>query len=271
MKIKFIKPRAEISSLIDIFWIFESSCGLPENDNRMIVPNGTAKIIIPVKNGLYTQVGQNGIETNEEKIHITGFWDKPTIIRSDNSFTSTIGISLTTTGVYQLLPFTMKELKNSVFSFEELFGSYGKSLQEQLANTENMDKKIDLIQIIIIDLVKRTNRQNPILEFCVREIKRTKGLINVKELERKSGYSKRYLDLLFNEYIGLPPKLLSGIVRFNIFYNQWAKLGIPEFYRDLLYDYYYDQSHFIKEFKRFSGNSPRQFEKIGNDFGKLFI
>lgn len=271
MKIKFIQPRAEIAPFISIFWIFESSNGLPANDSRMIVPNGTAKIIIPVRNRLYAGIGQNEIETKEEKIHVSGLCDRPTIIKSQSFYTSTIGISLTTIGASKLLPFPMKEFKNSVYSFEDIFGSYGKQLEQRLANTESIDNKIDFVQTMISQLIKQYNRQNSIITFCIREIKRTNGLIRIKDLEKKTGYSKRYLDLLFDNYIGVSPKLLSGITRFNVFYHQWAKSGIPDFYRDLLYEYYFDQSHFIKEFKRFSGHSPKQFDKIGNDFGKLFI
>lgn len=271
MKIKFIKPRADIAPLIDIFWSFESPAGLPENDSRMIVPNGTAKMIIPLRNSLVTGSTLNEVEAKEEKIHITGLWDKPTIIKSEARFTSTIGISLTTTGASQLLPFPMKELKNTVFSFDEIFGNYGKQIQEQLANTESVEQKLDLIQTTIGQLAKQTNNKNQIVTYCVREIKKANGLIKIKELEKKTGYTKRHLDMLFNDNIGLSPKLLSDITRFNMFYNSWAKHNELNFYKGLLYEYYYDQSHFIKEFKRFSGYTPKQIDKISNDFGKLFV
>lgn len=271
MKIKFIQPRTEISSLIDIFWVFESALGLPGNDGRMIVPNGTAKIIIPLKNNLFTGSISSGIEAEAGKIYITGLCDEPAIISSEETFTSTIGISLSTTGISQLLPFSMGEFKNAVYSFEEIFGNYGKQMQEQLANTASISQKIDLIQTMIFNLARRTNRNNQIVAYCVQEIKKTSGLVKIKHLENKTGYTKRHLDLLFNEHIGLSPKLLSSIVRFNVFYQNWAKGKQLDFYKDLLYDFYYDQSHFIKEFKRFSGYSPTQLNKISNDFGRLFI
>jgi AraC-like DNA-binding protein len=271
MKIKFIKPKSEIAQYVDLFWVFECDFGLPVFDSRIVVPNGTSKIIIPLKNSIYTHVNEKEFETKEQKIHLTGLWDKPTVISSHSSYTGTIGIDFTPIGTSALFPFSMKEFKNSIFTFEDIFGNFGQNLQEQLANLEDIEAKTELIQNFIITLLKKTKRQNSIFNYCVNEIKKNKGLLEIKELERKTGYSKRYLDMIFKDCIGISPKTLTGIVRFNVFYYQWSKQGVPDFYTNFLYDFYYDQSHFIKEFKRFSGHTPKQFTSIGNEFGRLFM
>jgi AraC-like DNA-binding protein len=268
MKIEFVKPNPEIAEFIAQFWVFECDFGLPVHDSRIIVPNATSKIIIPLKNSLYTHVNNAEFETKEQKIHFTGLWNKPTVISSTASYTGTIGIDLTAKGSAKLFAFSMKEFKNTIFTFEDIFGSTGANLQEQLANHERIEEKIAFLQIFLADFLKKSKRQNAIFDYCIDEIRMSNGLITIKELERKTGYSKRYLDMIFDDCAGLSPKTLSGIMRFNVFYEQWAAQGVPDFYSEMLYDFYYDQSHFIKEFKRFSGHSPKQFSQIGNDFGK---
>jgi hypothetical protein len=63
--------------------------------------------------------------------------------------------------------------------------------------------------------------------------------------------------------------VLAGIFRFQKFYRKWAQ-GLP--YGHLkaeLYDYYYDQAHFTKEFKRMTGYSPLRFTReVSNEFGR---
>jgi methylphosphotriester-DNA--protein-cysteine methyltransferase len=81
-------------------------------------------------------------------------------------------------------------------------------------------------------------------------------------------YSKRHLDRKFQSYAGISPKELACILRFQVFY----KLGWQVNFNDLaqLYEYYYDQSHFIKEFKKFTGNSPMTYFRKNGHFAEVF-
>jgi AraC-like DNA-binding protein len=95
------------------------------------------------------------------------------------------------------------------------------------------------------------------------------GRMPIKELERKTGYTRRYLDLLFKQHVGLSPKDLAGIFRFQRFYQKWARGLSYDVLKEELYDYYYDQAHFSKEFKRMTGHSPRDFMiVVSNEFGR---
>ena len=92
----------------------------------------------------------------------------------------------------------------------------------------------------------------------------------VQELATHVGYTKRYLDLLFKEHVGVSPKSLASILRFQEVYQVWMQQKSPTFFRNHWPAYYYDQSHFIKEFKRFTGFTPQQYNGIVNEFGRAF-
>ncbi len=82
--------------------------------------------------------------------------------------------------------------------------------------------------------------------------------------------TKRYLDRLFQEHVGVSPKLLASILRFQEVYQGWMQDRSPTFFRDQWPASYYDQSHFIKEFKRFTGFTPQQYTAFVNEFGRAF-
>ena len=86
----------------------------------------------------------------------------------------------------------------------------------------------------------------------------------------ETGYSKRYLDMLFKEHVGLSPKSLASILRFQYFYQSWSQGEADAFSKDALYAYYYDQSHFIKEFKRFTGYTPEKYFALATEFNRAF-
>lgn len=270
MILKRIVPRPELRNLIDTFWVFENDFGVPTTDSRIIAPNGKAKFIYSYLNGLSTI--DNGLQTDykEQDIFFIGIWDRPVTLTSKARRTGTIGIELTPNGLHRFTRLSAFEIVNKIYSFTDIYGAAGRNLLERLSNTPSLDDKINVLQNFLVDIVQLTNRNSSLIDFSVQIIKNSSGLVTIKELEQKMGYTKRYLDMLFKEHLGISPKTYSGIVRFQSFYQLWANSENNSFYAENLHDLYYDQSHFIKEFRKFTGHSPKQYANLKNDFGKIF-
>ncbi|SFW83445.1 helix-turn-helix domain-containing protein [Chitinophaga sancti] len=270
MILKKITPKPELAKLIDNFWVFENDAGLPTEDSRIIVPNGKAKFIYTYLNGLSTIDG--GIQTDhrEHDIFFIGIWDKPVTLVSGSKITGTIGIELTPNGLHRFTQFSALEIVNKIYSFIDIYGAAGRQLQERLANTGKLEDKIDVFQNFLIRITNMVNRNNLLVDHSVQLIKNTSGLLTINQLVDKMGYSKRYLDMLFKEHLGISPKTYACLVRFQLFYTLWANTDAKNFYQENIYDVYYDQAHFIKEFKRYTGYSPRNYAQLKNEFGKLF-
>ena len=85
------------------------------------------------------------------------------------------------------------------------------------------------------------------------------GLIRISELSAKTGYSERYINKVFIEQMGFPPKTFCRIIRFQR--ALWRlNYGVTGKMTDLAADLgYYDQSQFIKDFKQFCGITPKQY------------
>lgn len=85
------------------------------------------------------------------------------------------------------------------------------------------------------------------------------GLVRISELASKTGYSERYINKVFIEQMGFPPKSFCRIIRFQR--ALWLlNYGVTGKMTDLAADLgYYDQSQFIKDFKQFCGITPKQY------------
>lgn len=151
----------------------------------------------------------------------------------------------------------------------EVIGKKARELQEQLANTEGIQEKLKLVQQFLLREFTLT-RTDEIFEFCVSKIFESNGKINISQLEKISGYSARWLNMKFLSRIGISPKNLCSIVRFQEVHRVWALSGFKSFEGLDLYAYYHDQAHFIKDFKRFTGFAPNRFQSQDNDFGRIF-
>ena len=78
-----------------------------------------------------------------------------------------------------------------------------------------------LLQQFLLNQFKQ-QAEDSIFEYCVAKITLLKGKITVKELEKKTGYSSRWLNMKFIDKLGVSPKNLSSIIRFNQYYNAVA-------------------------------------------------
>lgn len=114
----------------------------------------------------------------------------------------------------------------------------------------------------IYEKVSERDCKKNIIEYSVDKIIETNGNITEKEISLDTGYSERYINRLFNEKMGLNPKTFSKMIRF-----QSAIQNINRDYTLTLTDLalklgYYDQAHFIHDFKSFSGMTPKKYLKM---------
>ena len=270
MRLSFAKPRLELQPYIESVWVFESATGIALTDRNLAVPNGCPKLIIPYENSLSGISEDRAGVSREHGLYFVGNRIKATLIHSSARKTGFIGIEFSPNGAFPLFGIPMQEtVADKIFDSEVLFGRWGRETRETLCNMEKLEQKVNFIQDELVKLSRRSQRSNGVIEFCVNALKLAHGRMPIKELERKTGYSRRYLDLLFRQQVGLPPKVLAGIFRFQMFYREWAQGLSYELLKERLYDYYYDQAHFSKEFRRMTGYSPREFMTgVSNGFGR---
>jgi AraC-like DNA-binding protein len=258
----FVPPLQELKGYITKIWLFEGDNGLP--DNNIVPPNARPKVIIPHIGPISTTTGRLTRTCAEGGIYFIGVRDVPVALTTPKSKTGSIGLEFTTAAAYKFFRQPMHDMANDLFSFHDCFGEEGLQLQQDISSRQNPYDKVQRVQEFLLYKLRAIDRVNRIVDYSIEMISRSHGLIEIRELERKTGYTKRYLDLLFKEHLGISPKTLSTIFRFQYFYKVVGNQ------KKSIYDLYYDESHFIKEFKRYTGFSPGKFAAINNDFGKHF-
>lgn len=269
MNLSFVPPRAELRPFIESFWVFRSALGMPRQDTSIAAPNGCSKLIIPYENSLFSVADGKTSVSHQGGLYFVGNRDSQTLIHSSARETGFVVIEFSPHGAFPFFGLPMDETTNGLFDAETLFCSWGRRVGEALRNLEQVEEKVNFIQDQLIKLLRRGARQNSVVEFCVHALRLSSGRVTVRELERRTGYSRRYLDLLFGTHVGVSPKVLAGIFRFQTFYRKWAQGLAYDVFKEELYDYYYDQAHFTREFKKMTGYAPQKFSReVSNEFGR---
>lgn len=272
MQIHFhhIEPHLLLKKYIEKMWVFETSGRMPLDDMKLVVPNGNIKLTISYQNGIVAALNGKTFTSAEHDITLTGLIDVPVILDVDEDIaTQTIGIEFNPKGAYRFFHFTLNEIQNQIYSLSDVLGNAGKQLTERLNNAITVQQKLFLIQQFLLKKLF-LQQEDQVFDYCIEKIISSKGSITIKELEKRSGYSSRWLNMKFKEKIGVSPKNLASIIRFKQYYQALINGNESTFFKNDYLNIYYDQSHFIKDFKRFTGLPPTRFEKQLNTFGESY-
>lgn len=269
MHVRPVEIHPALKGYIEKMWVFESSGRVPDDDLKLIVPNGLIKITIPFRNGISGKIKDQYLLTRENKFILIGVSDLPAVVDIENDAPSgCIGIEFSPKGAYRFFNVRKSELKNQIYPLADIVGSSVRQIEERMADTESLKDKISLIQKFLIQAL--SIQEDPVFDYCIGRIESSGGNITVRELERETGYTARWLNMKFDEKLGTSPKSIASILRFQYCYQSLLKSPDASYMKKEFLNHFYDQSHFIKEFKRFTGLSPKGFEKLTNNFGKSF-
>lgn len=229
------------------------------------MPNANFKLTFTSRNGIVARVNNNTFTQKEHALSFTGLIDTAVMLDpKDDVQTDTLLVEFNPLGAYRFFQLPYTEVKNQIVGMTDLLGKQVAALQERLGEEEAIDRKLQLLERF---LLKRLENATPdlIYDFCINRIFENKGLITVAQLEKETGYSARWLHRKFSANLGTGAKNLAEIIRFKQFYQAYST-GADLFHlKGQLYEYYYDQSHFLRAFKRFTGATPTDLQNSHNE------
>jgi AraC-like DNA-binding protein len=260
-----VTPHPLLSPFVAKIWVFESSGRLPAGERKLIVPNTNLKLTLTFNNGIIARVGGKEFLQRENELTLTGLIDTPVILDPyEDTQTGTIIIEFNPMGAYRFFRLPYSDVQNEITDLAALAGQAAERLRSQLANTGDIAMKLQFLQDFLIHQLEQ-HSVDPIYDYCIQRIMATKGLATVAQLEKETGYSARWLHRKFATHLGTGAKNLAEIVRFKQFYQAYST-GIPqEILKQYIYQFYYDQSHFLRAFKRFTGTTPTELQRSMNE------
>jgi AraC-like DNA-binding protein len=162
---------------------------------------------------------------------------------------------------------SLPELVDNHVSLRDLKG--GAALVDSIAAVEDFRGRIDAMLRFIGD----SFWPGDLLQMLIANIERYNGNVRVSALEEETHYSARYLNKVFRQQLGMPPKVFANIIRFQ---TMLRKINGDRGGRvaNLAAEFgYFDQSHLIKEFKEFTAVTPKEYFSAVDlpNYGKQII
>ena len=152
----------------------------------------------------------------------------------------------------------ISELNETVRQSEYYFGDALDNLRTEMLQESIVHAKISKMERFLLDRMNETLESNPILT-ALQLLETNPFEVTTKKLALAAGISQKHLISLFDKYVGLTPKTLARIYRFQQVLKQIEVKKDIDWLQLLADCGYYDQSHFVKDFHDFSGINPTQY------------
>ncbi len=253
---KIFEPNKDLAGFVKCYWTLESLKEKTPKRNT-IVPDGTMKMIFHYGD-LYWHHPKNEKSFLQPRCFLIGQLTRPYIVEPVGD-TKTFIVRFHPNG---FLPFTsipIKEMENRPIPLEDLFGKEGKELEQKVLNAKDTAERIQYIEFFMFKLLKNNTVIDRIVKSAIETISIHKGQLSINELSKQTNQHRRLLTRKFSSSIGLSPKQLSKIVRLQTTLKTLSsnkELSLTDLAHS---NEYFDQAHFIKDFKEFTGLTPKEF------------
>ncbi len=244
-----IRPRYPLSRFVECFWTLESD--KPSSGAERILPDGCVELILNF-GAEFLQHNDEGRELQPRNF-LVGQMTGPILI-SPTGPVQLIGIRFHPGGTAPFLRLPLHEITDQVV---ELGGLSSKLERELVCVTSAFGSLAEKITAIEEFLTRELLSREPDarLMMLAARIVDSDGLVSVDQLASEAGISSRQLERRFLREIGLGPKLLGRIIRFQQVFRAveqcdaaWAAVAID--------CGYYDQAHLIRDFNQFARQTP---------------
>jgi AraC-like DNA-binding protein len=185
-----------------------------------------------------------------------GLHDAPALTEHDG-FGYGIQSYMTPLGARRFFGMPMSEITGQTVELEDLIGPVAGELAERLAEAPDWATRIDLFERAIAARVLAAPPVSSELEWAWERLLESDGAAPIGELAAELGWSRRHLAVRFRDELGMPPKALARLLRFE---RAVKRLRAGDELADLALDAgYYDQAHFNRDFRAFAGTTPTAF------------
>lgn len=164
-------------------------------------------------------------------------------------------INFTPLGARRFFGLPMSELTDRMVGLDDALGAAGLELRERLADEPRWNRRFDLAEAFCSRRLAAREKPSGEVEWAFDRICATGGRARISSIAKSIGWSRKHLAMRFAADVGLGPKAVSRIVRFNRALAM-SRIGIDGWAGIAAECGYSDQAHLVREFCEFSGVSP---------------
>ena len=247
----------ELAPYVQVIWMMESENEDDIFPKEQIMPDGILEFVTHYEEPWLTTVAGDKPVAQPESFVISQM--RKYIEIESNGKTGLISVRFYPWGGYHFFDEPVNNFLDDTISSRKLWPQHYDTFTEQIRTASSHEARAEMVQQFLLARLKEYRKENEALDNAVKLIRESKGQLSINEVGQRTGLSKKQLERAFVPAVGTTPKTFARISRFlNICHHleEHRKKSLTQ----LTYECgYFDQAHFIKEFREFSGYTPREF------------
>jgi AraC-like DNA-binding protein len=245
-------PR--LAGVVASLWF---GCGKVAYQRDRILPSGQSQLLINLGPPQYRiEPGPPEVRVPFVDIWYSGLHQGPIDTEAPHG-NALLGVAFSAHGTFRWLGETMSGLSDRIIPLADVLGDGALRLRERLLNTETLEGRFRVVERWLLARFKPRAVVHPAVRWAADRLAATGGRIAIEDLATQSGFTRKHLGNLFQRQVGLSPKALARVHRFRGALDLLDRAGGEVPWTQLAEQCgYYDQSHLINEFRRFTGFSP---------------
>ncbi len=173
-----------------------------------------------------------------------------------------MGVQFKPGGGYPFLGPAAHEFNDTHVSLEDVWGRDAERLYQRLIQAPTPDDKFDILLEALIRIAPRAFELHPAVALALGRFDHCPRRVSVAATAREAEISQKKLIRLFSEQVGLTPKLYLRVARFQRVLERITHAPHIDWWDVVERHGYYDQSHFIRDFRDFTGFTPTEWLKL---------
>jgi AraC-like DNA-binding protein len=269
------RPMAALADFIECYWELRTTGDDPARADRLI-PGGRVELIFnfaaPIHWLMEADASGGSLVGGAQ---IMGQRDRIYFVRQTGD-ADLLGIRFKPGGLKVFTGMPASALLNSMVPAEELFGAMVNEWASRLYRPAKDEDRIHILDGFFLKLLQPAAQEWMVVRSAVEGIRAGPGFrggpeeSTVQEICEQTGWYYKKLERAFLQTVGYTPKYYSRIVRFNKAIRHMSK-GKPSLTSVSYLSGYYDQSHFIRDFKKFAGTTPGGFHTEDHKMADILI
>lgn len=241
--------------------------GYAENGSALVNSLELAPLVVPliISFGEEFEIGLGRVPTADDRYgsFTSGLFPGFVSINSTGR-AECIQVDFTPRGAFRFFRMPLSEIAMKMVPLDDLGERKFGALRSRLSSEPDWTRRFELVEVLLRDRLHGDSDRDTTVDRAFRTIVSGMGQVPVSDVARDIGWSRKHLLQKFREEIGIGPKAISRMVRFNRAvdlsrsrdFAGWAEIAAECGYSD--------QAHLVREFREFAGTTPAALANLGS-------
>lgn len=257
MNYQTFEVSGDLNALIKCYWTLEVPAQ-EHPEKQRIIPDGCMELIFILGDDIKRYTSEDTCIIQPRAI-VVGQITEPFTIQPVG-YVHCFATRFYPYGLANFIKTPLKNLENKETPIAEFFGqSSAHELEQKIIHASDTQERIEIIETFLFNKLHEKATIDTIVKSTVDALLATSGSSPIKTILKEDLSKRRQLERKFLKQIGLSPKQLGKVVRLQTALNLLLKQKTESFTEIAYESAYYDQNHFIKDFKEFTGTTPKEF------------